>query len=268
MQHPGRTMHPTATLPDQRRRYLLEILGKDGKIVAAEVSQRLSVSEDTVRRDLNELAAAGLLRRVHGGALPLLPMTPAAAPFAVRLTEDVAARAALGQMAATLIRPGQTVLLDGGTTMLSVAQHLPLDLQATIITPNLPAALSLIDHPGIEIIVLGGHVDKTERISTGIAAWEALQDVSVDLCLLGVCGIDAKAGMAELTLDGARLKRGMIAAAAEVATAVASSKIGTRAPFPIGPVTDLTYLITERDISPERLEPYRDAGVSVMLAAS
>ncbi len=254
-----------ATLPEQRRRLLLEMLSHDGKIVAAEVSRRLAVSEDTVRRDLNELAAAGLLRRVHGGALPVLPLTPAAVPFAVRMTEDAATRSALGKAAAGLIRPGETVLLDGGTTMLAAAQHLPPDLEATVITPSLPAAMCLIDHPTVEVVLLGGRLDKTERVSTGIAVWEALQGIAVDLCLLGVCGIDAEAGMAELTHDEARLKRRMIAAAARVATAVTSNKLGTRAPFPIGPVTDLACLITEADATPDRLTPYRDAGVDVQL---
>src|SRR5260221_9303084 len=80
-------------LPEQRRQLLLDLLARDGKLVAAEVSRVLDVSEDTVRRDLNELAAAGQLRRVHGGALPLLPLTPAAAPFASRQQEPDATRA-------------------------------------------------------------------------------------------------------------------------------------------------------------------------------
>ncbi|MDY0883336.1 DeoR/GlpR family DNA-binding transcription regulator [Dongia soli] len=253
-------------LPEERRHRLLELLRRNGKIVATEVSQLLAVSEDTVRRDLNELAAAGLLRRVHGGALPVLPLTPAAAPFAVRLTEDVAARDRLGKTVAALIRPGETVLLDGGTTMLAVARHLAPDLQATIITPNLPAAMALIDHPGIEIVMLGGRVDKTERVSSGITAWEALKGLSVDLCLLGVCAIDADAGMSEMTLDDARLKRCMMSCASRVATAVTGNKLGTRAPFPIGPISGLTHLITEGELPADRLTPYRDAGIDVRIA--
>src|ERR1700744_4993243 len=83
-----------ATLPAERRRLLLELLARDGKIVAAEASRRLDVSEDTVRRDLNELAATGRLRRVHGGALPALPLTPAAIPFARRQSEAETSRPA------------------------------------------------------------------------------------------------------------------------------------------------------------------------------
>jgi DeoR/GlpR family transcriptional regulator of sugar metabolism len=250
-------------LPEERRHRLLELLGRNGKIVAAEASQLLAVSEDTVRRDLKELAAAGLLRRVHGGALPLLPLTPAAIPFAKRLAEDMAPRDALGKAAAALIQPGETVLLDGGTTMLAVARNLAPDLRATIITPNLPAAMVLMDHPNVDIVLIGGRIDKTEQVTGGIAASEALQDLSVDLCLLGVCAVDAQAGMSEMTLDDARLKRSMMSRASRVATAVTGNKLGTRAPFPIGPVTGLTHLLTEGEVSPERLLPYREAGIDV-----
>jgi DeoR/GlpR family transcriptional regulator of sugar metabolism len=179
------------------------------------------------------------------------------------MTEDVAARDRLGKALATLIRPGETVLLDGGTTMLAAARHLAPDLHATIITPNLPAAMALIDHPRIEIILLGGRVDKREQISSGITAWEALQGLSVDLCLLGVCAIDAEAGMSEMTLDDARLKRRMMSCASRVATAVTGNKLGTRAPFPLGPISGLTHLIMEGELPAERLTPYRDAGIDV-----
>jgi DeoR/GlpR family transcriptional regulator of sugar metabolism len=256
---------PEAALPEERRRLLLDLLARDGKLVAAEVSRRLEVSEDTVRRDLNELAAAGQLRRVHGGALPALPLTPAAMPFARRQHESDASRPALAGALASLIQPGDTVLLDGGTTMLATAQALPRDLQATIITPNLPAALILLDHPQIDLIVLGGRVDKAEQITTGISTWETIAALSVDLCLLGVCAIDAEAGLMEMSQDEARLKSRMIQSAGRVVTAASARKLGTRAPFRIGPVNLLTCLVTEIGIPAEKLDVYRQAGVDIRL---
>ena len=251
-------------LPEQRRRLLLDLLAQDGRIVAAEISRKLDVSEDTVRRDLNELAAAGQLRRVHGGALPL---TPAAQPFAHRQHAGDVHRAAFATALAGLIRPGETVLLDGGTTMLATAQALPRDLTATIITPNLPAAVALIDHPQIDLIVLGGSVDKREQITSGIATWEAIANLSVDLCLLGVCSLDAVGGLMEMTQDEARLKARMVQSAGRVVTAAAASKLGTRAPFRVGPITLLTSLVTEPDIPGETLDPYRQAGIDIHFAA-
>lgn len=257
-------IHET-TLPEQRRQSLMDLLSRDGRIVAAEASRLLDVSEDTVRRDLNELAAAGQLRRVHGGALPLLPLTLSAAPFVSRQKEPEASRALFATALAGMIKPGDTVLMDGGTTLLATAQSLPHALQATIITPSLPAAMALLEHPNITLITLGGRVDKAEQIATGIATWEAVAALSVDLCLLGVCGIDAEAGLMEMSHDEARLKARMIQVAGRVVTAAAAKKLGTRAPFRIGPINLLTCLVTEQSVPRKHLARYREAGIDVQL---
>lgn len=264
---PGKNVQISDTiLPEERRRHLLELLARDGKIVAAEASRRLDVSEDTVRRDLNELAATGQLRRVHGGALPALPLTPAAIPFARRQDEAEACRPAFATALAAFIRSGDTVLLDGGTTMLAAARALPRDLRATIITPSLPAALVLLDHPQIDLILLGGRVDKSEQVTSGITTWEAVAGLSVDLCLLGTCAIDAEAGLMEMSQDEARLKARMAQSASRVITAASARKLGTRAPFRIGPVSLLTCLVTEANIPAETLAPYRQAGIDLQFA--
>ncbi|HEX9449016.1 MAG TPA: hypothetical protein VF920_13595, partial [Dongiaceae bacterium] len=142
---------------------------------------------------------------------------------------------------------------------------LPRDLRATIITPSLPAAMVLLAHPGIELILLGGRVDKAEQIATGIAAWEAIAALSVDLCFLGVCGIDAEAGLMEMSHDEARLKARMIQSAGRVVTAASAKKLGTRAPFRIGPVNLLTCLLTEASVPPDKLAPYRQSGIDLQL---
>lgn len=254
------------SLPEERRRFLLDVLKREGKIVAAEASRKLDVSEDTVRRDLNELAASGQLRRVHGGALPLLPLTPAAAPFASRRREDDGSRRPLAAQLARLIEPGSTVLLDSGTTNLAAAEAIAPDLCATIVTPSLPAAMVLMAHRHIDLIVLGGVVDKAEQTTTGIATWESIAGLSVDLCLLGVCGLDAATGLMEMSPDDARLKARMIQSANRVVTAVPMRKLGTRAPYRIGPVDLLSSLVTESQAPSALIEPYREAGVEIIYA--
>src|SRR5919197_3984459 len=114
-------------LTEERRQLILERLGRDGKVVAAELSMSLAVSPDTVRRDLRELADAGLLRRVHGGALPA---TLGARPYAARLEQSPEAKVAIARATGRLFRHGQVILLDSGTTTLEVARHLPPELEA------------------------------------------------------------------------------------------------------------------------------------------
>ena len=151
-------------LTAERRQQILETLRRDGKVLASELSAVLNVSEDTIRRDLRELAEAGLLQRVHGGALP---RSPAAASFAIRQSQAPSAKAAIANAAAQLVRNGQVIILDGGTTTLQVAQRLPLDLRATIVTNSPPIAVALAEHPAVEVIVIGGRLLQDSLVTIG-----------------------------------------------------------------------------------------------------
>src|SRR5438876_2432914 len=126
-----------AMLTAERRRSIMQTLQREGKVHATELSKALQVSEDTIRRDLRELAAAGVLQRVHGGALP---RSPATASFTERQQQAPETKAAIAQAAVRLIRQDQVIIFDGGTTLLQVAQRLPPDLRATVITHSPPIA--------------------------------------------------------------------------------------------------------------------------------
>src|SRR5690606_21189897 len=128
-------------LAAERRDFLVAKLARDGKLVAKELAAELGISEDSVRRDLRELAAAGLSQRVYGGALPV---SPAIGDYAARTSIATDEKARIGAVAAKLVRPGSTVILDGGTTALAVAKHLPRDLSATVVTHSPTVASALI----------------------------------------------------------------------------------------------------------------------------
>ena len=138
-------------LTTQRKQLLLDRLQQDGQIVAKAFSEELGISEDTVRRDLRELAAEGRLQRVHGGALPA-----SAAVGSLQVREQLAPedKRSLGRAGAALVLPGQVVILDGGTTSLQVVQHLPLDLRATVVTHSPAVAVALAGHLQVEVLVV------------------------------------------------------------------------------------------------------------------
>ncbi len=129
-------------LKEERQQAIIELLRRDGKVLAADLITRLNVSEDTIRRDLNELAEAGILQRVHGGALPRSPSLP----YEQRVRETDAAKRAIAETAARLIHEGQVVFMDSGSTVLEVVAYLPTSLRATIVTNSLPVAAALIHH--------------------------------------------------------------------------------------------------------------------------
>src|SRR6266496_2674173 len=252
-----------AMLTAERRRSILQTLQREGKVYASELSKAMHVSEDTIRRDLRELAAAGELQRVHGGALPRLP---APASFIERQQQAPGAKAAIAQAAVRLIQQDQVIILDGGTTTLQVAQHLPPDLRATVITPSPPVALALAEHPSVEVILIGGKLYKHELVAVGAATVEAFRHIRADMCFLGIGSIHPEVGISTFDLEEAAVKRVMMAGAAEVVALTPAEKLGTAAPYIIGPLSDLTHLVTERSVSKEVLAPYRALGITIVRA--
>jgi DeoR/GlpR family transcriptional regulator of sugar metabolism len=248
-------------LTAERQQHILAALQRQGKVVASELSATLEVSEDTIRRDLRKLAEAGLLKRVHGGALPA---SPAAASYVARQTMAPLAKAAIARAAAQLIQPGQVVIFDGGTTTLQVAQHLPADLPATVVTNSPPVALALAGHPHVEVVLVGGRLDKGSLVAIGAATVEAFHMLRADLCLLGICSLHPEVGISVPDMEEAYVKRAMIASAAEVAALASAEKLGTASTYTVGPLNDLTHLITEPGVSDELIAPYRALGITVV----
>lgn len=252
------TVHNPALLKQERHALLIEELRREGKILAGELSARLNVSEDTIRRDLRELARDRKLLRVHGGALP---RPPGAAAFQARRSQASAAKAAIGQAAAKLIQDGQLVFMDGGTTTLHTAQHLPQDLSATIVTNSPPLAIALAGHERVQVVLLGGRFSKEAQITMGAVTLTQVQSFRADLCLLGICSLHPEIGLSVPDLEEAEIKRTMIARSAEVAGLVSAEKLGTALPYVVGPARALTYLFTDSGASPSDLEPYTALGI-------
>jgi DeoR/GlpR family transcriptional regulator of sugar metabolism len=164
-------------LTSQRKQWILDRLRSNGQIIAKDVSRELNVSEDTIRRDLRELAQEGLLQRVHGGALPA---SPAVANFAGRQKVAPEGKVAIGRAAARMVQPGQVVVLDGGTTAVQVARHLAPDLRATVVTHSPTIAVELVEHPTVEVVLLGGRLFKHSVVAVGAATVEAISRIHAD----------------------------------------------------------------------------------------
>jgi DeoR/GlpR family transcriptional regulator of sugar metabolism len=247
-------------LTAERRQYILRMLNRDGKIIAKELSEKLGLSEDTIRRDLRDLADEGQLMRVHGGAVPV---SPAIANFNVRREQAPEAKATFARVAARLVHSGQVVFLDGGTTNLQVAQQLPKDLNATIITNSPPVAVALTEHPNIDVVLLGGHLLKPSIVTIGTATLKEISMVHADTYFLGICSLHPELGISTGNLEEAYLKRAMIERSADVIALVAPEKLNTAASYFVGPLEELSEIITERSVADELLVPYQALGITV-----
>lgn len=247
-------------LAAQRKDLILATLRADGRVVAKDLAAELDLSEDTIRRDLRELAAEGRLHRVHGGALPA---SPAVADFAVRTGISTGAKVEVGRLAAGLVRPGQTVAVDGGTTALQLVRHLPADLAATVVTHSPTIAVELATHPTVEVIIVGGRLFKHSVVASGAAAHEAIGRISADVFFLGVTGIHPTAGLTTGDADEAAIKRAWSERSAETYVLGSAEKIGAASAFEVLPLDAVTAVLTDAAAPERAVEELRAAGVVV-----
>ena len=250
-------------LAAQRRAHLLDLLARQGKIVAKDVAADLGISEDSVRRDLRDLASEGLCQRVYGGALPV---SPAVADYAARQSVAPEGKRRIALAAAALVRPGSALILDGGTTALAVARALPPELDCTVITHSPTVATALLDHPKAEVFLLGGRLFKHSAVTCGAAAAEAAQNVSADLFLLGVTGVHPDAGLTTGDAEEAAMKRALAARAADTYVLASSEKIGAASRFRVLPWEGVTGLLTDADPHHPVLRSLAARGVEVLAA--
>jgi DeoR/GlpR family transcriptional regulator of sugar metabolism len=252
-------------LAAQRRELLLARLRVDGRLVAKDLAVEWGVSEDSLRRDLREMAAAGLCQRVYGGALPA---SPAAADYSARTGIAVKSKARVARRAVEFIRPATTVVIDGGTTALAVARALPTTLRATVVTHSVTVAAALLGHAGVDVIVLGGRLFKHSAVTSGAAATEAAGLISADLFLLGVTGVHEQAGLTTADADEAAMKRALARRAAETYVLASIEKIGAVSPFGVLPFSEVAGVISDAPATNPTVKALRAAKVPIVRATS
>lgn len=247
-------------LREERLDYILKKLKTDHKVLQTELSTDLQVSEDTVRRDLESLAQDGLLIKVRGGAIP---HSPNPYSFKERIHLHEKDKQLMAQKALSLLKNGQTIILDGGTSTLMLVKLFPASLQLTVITNSVPIVAQLMEHPGVEVIFTGGRIFKNSQVASGTDTIRMFRKVRADLCFLGICSLHPIVGVTGLDLEEAEVKSAMVESANRVVALATSDKMGTAEPFKVCEITDIDTIITDQ---PEEtsLQPYINLGIQVL----
>ncbi len=248
-------------LPAQRQDWLVDRLHTEGRLVAKELAAELGVSEDSIRRDLRDMAVAGLCQRVYGGAVPV---SPAIADYAGRQEVEVPSKHRVAATAAALVQPDSTVIIDGGTTALAVVRALPRRLRATVVTHSPTIAVALVEHSDIDVYLIGGRLFKHSVVACGAAAAEAAQAVTADLFLLGVTGVHHEAGLTTGDAAEAAMKRALSRRAADTSVLASAEKIGAASRFAVLGLDDVTAVITDADRDAPAVRDLVAAGVEVI----
>jgi DeoR/GlpR family transcriptional regulator of sugar metabolism len=250
------------TLPRERQDRIRDRLRQHGRVIAAELAAEFRVSEDSIRRDLRELAARGLCKRVYGGAL----LMTHAAPIEERRREHVDRKRALAAVAASLVSRGQILFIDAGSTNSAIAAALPENHGLTVVTNAPDVALALIGRAGFDVITIGGRIEPKIGGAIGSMALRQIQGIRADLCFPGVCAADAQTGLWTYDAEEVVLKRTMIEASGETVLVATRDKLITAATHHTVPASSITHLVVERDTDAAIVDAWRAAGTSVHVA--
>jgi DeoR/GlpR family transcriptional regulator of sugar metabolism len=248
-------------LKKERQAFILHQINLHNRVLSSTLSSEISVSEDTIRRDLQELAEEGKLIKVHGGALSHSfnqVYYPSQKVYSVNHKKIIA------QKAASLIKDGMFVLTSGGTTILELARTLPESLKATFISGSIPAVVEYMNHPNIDIVLIGDKVSKNAKMTFGADAISKIQQLRPDLCFLGINSIDMEHGITDNDWDVVQIKKAMIDSSKKIICLTISEKINSVQPIQVCTVPLIDTLITELDPSDPLLKPYVDAGIQVL----
>ncbi|HEY3418390.1 MAG TPA: DeoR/GlpR family DNA-binding transcription regulator [Armatimonadota bacterium] len=253
------------TFKEERWREILDILSREGRIRVADLAAQLSVSEATVRRDLEAMQAQGMLQRTHGGALLQRP-TALEISFDESKSRSLREKRAIGRRAADLVGPGESIIIESGTTTLEMARCLAGEArQLTVLTNSLAIAKELATNEDIEVLVLGGSLRRQSASLVGNWVSEILRNVRVDKAFLGVNGLSPDFGLSAPNVFTAETRKAMIVASRTRIALADHSKLGVESLYRVAPINVLDILVTDAEATEEQLKPFREAEIEVLV---
>ena len=256
-------------LPIQRRQAILAEVRQSSAVSAEGLARKYRVSLETIRRDLRDLRDQGLLERVYGGALSIRSTE---GTFAARSALNNDAKQAIGRLAASLVEPDDTIVIDVGTTALEVARALPAGFRGRVLTNSVPAAMALSDTAGIDLLICGGHVRRGDAACFGAHADGFFAEFYADKAFLGSGGVHAEAGLTDYYPHEVTTRRTIIAHSGASYVLADSSKLGAVAVHRVCPLSKVTAILTDSQAdsqadsraSAEAVASLEDAGCTVL----
>ena len=254
-------------LPTQRRQAILAEVSERSAVAADELAREFDVSVETIRRDLRDLQRQGLLDRVYGGATRPAGRSSEGS-FAARSTRHIEAKRAIAALAASLVEPGETIVIDVGTTALEVARALPPAFHGRVLTNSVPAALELTARDQIEIMLCGGQVRPGDAACSGAHAEAFFAEFYADRAFLGSGGVHPEAGLTDYYPAEVVVRRTIIAHTAACYVLADSSKLGAIAVHRVCPLDRITAVITDDRGTQGASQAVQEAGVALYRAST
>lgn len=245
----------------ERRQLIIDKLRLEGRVVAKLLAGELGLSEDTIRKDLREMAAEGLLMRVHGGALPVTPDLP---DFSARASVSTQEKHVIGKRAAALIAPGQMIFIDGGTTNAELTRALPRHFEFKVVTHSPTIAAELEHFPNIDVLLIGGTLYRHSMVAVGSEAYQAISRIRPNIFFMGVTGAHPHHGFSTGDHEEANIKRAIASQAKETWVLLTVSKIDVVSPVTIIPFSAAKGVVVEKHPPMPWVSILNSAGVEIL----
>ncbi len=245
----------------ERHSFILHQVNLHNKVLSTDLALQISVSDDTIRRDLQQLADEGKIIKTHGGALSL------SFHHGHNTSKEVYGykqKRVIAQKAVSLIKDGMFILTGGGTTIIELARALPSSLRATFISGSIPALFEYSSHPHIDVIAIGDKISKNSKIAVGLEAISKIKELKADLCFLGINAISLENGVSDNDWDVVQIKKAMIESSKKTVCLSIAEKINSQQPLQICNCEEIDILITELSPHDPVMQPYVERGITVI----
>jgi DeoR/GlpR family transcriptional regulator of sugar metabolism len=247
-------------LKKERQTFIVHNVNLHNRLLIGDLCEEMQVSEDTIRRDLQELSDNGKLIKVHGGALS----KSFHSSFNNGTVYSIDSKKIIAQKAAALIKDGMFVLTSGGTTIIEMIKALPEDLHATFFTGSVPAALEYMHHPNIDIILIGDKLSKGSQITVGGEAISKIKEIRADICMLGINALHIDHGLTDNDWEVVQVKKAMMESADKTVLLTISEKINTAQRIRICEAKEINTLVTELDTTSPMLSTFKNIGINIL----
>lgn len=250
---------PVALTKKARKELIIKQVNIHTRITYSDLVSLINVSEDTIRRDVNELADDGEVVKIKGGAMSI-------AYHYGHESETYAqnSKAVIAEKTLQLLRDDMIVLIGGGTTIREFIKKIPPTLRATFITVNVLSAVELLDKPMIKTIVIGGQISAYSQMTVSGEVFEYLSNIKADLCIIGTNAIDPANGLTDSDWETIQVKKAMIKAADKIAILAIAEKLNTSMKMKIADLQEVHYLITELPSDSPDIQPYRAKNLTIL----
>jgi len=242
-------------LKEERHKIIMKEINLHNKVLSVDLSTLLNVSEDTIRRDLKELSDEDRIIRVHGGAVSKSFVRPFIADNNIYAHEE---KKKIASKALAFIQNNMTLLFEGGTTILELANQLPKNKNLTIFTVSPQVAITLSNYENIKVYTIGGKLNKNANIHTGASVVNAISEIQCDICFMGVNAISLENGFTDIDWETVQVNKAMIKAASKTVLLAISEKLDISKRYKVADLSNITYLITELNPEDKKIIRYQE----------